>query len=516
MNRDLTIGRTFIHNKTYYRFRTAQDLKSRSVPERFVTEKPAKKVLPLTWDVYPDLGDMEDFGQIENPSLERRVATLLYYTMGLLRYEVDSPRAVHRSFPSPRGLYASEIYLSLPQEMLGEAGIYRYNPLYHTMEKRRSSSGWSQIEAALGISLTGAQGVLVLGIDFWRIAHIYDDFALNLATIEAGHALGQILLAAQRLSWDLSVHYSFVDQEILSLFGLNEAEETPLAVIVLWPAGKKNIKPITKFLAPSLPPLPVHTRYGREVAQCKEMLEMVQASRLRSGDPFPLIEKETGLDSEGDEKRTDWVPLQLAGGQWHDPSWLEAVKRRSSGNDLRGMMASSTPFSFTQLSKMLFLLLEEKQWEWQVAFKHVKIFVVANRVTNLASGIYRVVREPYGFVPYRQESMGALLQKLSIYSPQDWNAHSFPVSFFLAVDYQSVLERYGNRGFQMVQMWVGQISQHLSLTAAAMDFFLRPLKSFYEEEVEYAFGLLATRETIAYQLVLGKNKTPYLSFDLGF
>ncbi len=141
-----------------------------------------------------------------------------------------------------------------------------------------------------------------MGIDFWRIAHIYDDFALNLATIEAGHALGQILLAAQRLSWDLSVHYSFVDQEILSLFGLNEAEETPLAVIVLWPAGKKNIKPITKFLAPSLPPLPVHTRYGREVAQCKEMLEMVQASRLRSG-IRSLIEKKTGLQFQGDEKK---------------------------------------------------------------------------------------------------------------------------------------------------------------------------------------------------------------------
>ncbi len=515
MNRDLTIGRTFIHNKTYYRFRTAQDLKLRSVPERFVTEKPAKKMIPLTWDVYPDLGEMESFGPLKVPSFERRIATLLYYTMGLLRYEVNSPRAFHRPFPSPRGLYASEIYLSLPQEIIGEAGIYRYNPLYHAVEKRRSFTGWQQIEAAIGISLTDAQGVLVLGIDFWRIAHVYDDFALNLATIEAGHALGQILLTAQRLSWDVSVHYTFIDQEILSLFGLNEAEEAPLAVIVLWPAGKKKIEPATKFFAPSLPPFTVHSRYSREMAQCKEMLEMVRASRLRRGDPFPLIEIEKGI-FEGDKKRMDWVPFQVVGAEWHDPSWLEAVKRRSSGNDLGGMMAASTSLSFTQLSKMLLLLLGEKQWEWQVALKHVKIFVVANRVNNLRSGIYRVVREPDGLIPYRQGSMGELLQKLSIYSPQSWNAHSFPVSIFLAVDYQSVLERYGNRGFQMVQLWMGQISQHLSLSAAAMDFFLRPLKSFYEEEVEHAFGLLSTKDTIAYQLILGKNKTPYLSFDLGF
>ncbi len=114
---------------------------------------------------------------------------------------------------------------------------------------------------------------------------------------------------------------------------------------------------------------------------------------------------------------------------------------------------------------------------WKVAFKHVKIFVVANWGTNLAVwnllGSKRTLR--ISTLPTGID--GSITAELSIYSPQDWNAYSFPVSFFLAVDYQSVLERYGNRGFQMVQMWVGQISQHLSLTQLQWTFFYVRLKA---------------------------------------
>lgn len=511
MNWDLKVGRHFIHNKTYYRFQTYQDLASRPAPEGYITEKPSRGMVSLTTDLYTDLGEIEHFSGAEHVSLEQRLATLLHYTMGLVRYEVDTPQEMHRPFPSPRCLYASEMYVSIPADVLVEEGLYRYNPLHHALEKRRSTAGWQQIESALGISLAGAQGVLILGIDFWRIAHVYDDFALNLATIEAGHALGQASLMVRRLGWDFTIHKCFIDDIILSLLGMNEATEAPLAILVLWPSGARKIKREKQIQAPPLPPLPISQRFRREMEQCAEMLQMVGASRLKSNAELParVEKKEEPKESKG------LVPLKPEWGQWKRPNWLEVIKTRSSGNDRIGMMASHQSLSFGDLSKVLAILWEEDHPEWQSVLDDVKLFLLANRVADLRSGIYTVQGNPPSLFPLALGPMGEMLEELSIYSSEKWNSRSFPASIFLAVDYQAALERYGNRGFQVIQMRVGQISQYLALRAAAMGWFLRPLKSFYEAKVEHHLGLLSTDYTVAYQLVLGENKTPYLSFDLG-
>lgn len=510
MNRDLTVGRNFIHSKTYYRFHTFQDLAFRPVPEIYVTEKPSSGLVQLTTDLFTNLGKMEQIYEIKPGSLEKRLSTLLHYTMGLIRYEVGSSQRMHRPFPSPRCLYATEMYVSIPEEILGKAGVYRYNPLKHALEKRRAVAGWEQIESALGISLSGAQGVLLLGIDFWRIAYVYDDFALNLATIEAGHALGQTVLIARRLGWDLSVYDCFVDKNILSLLGMNEVTEAPLAIVVLWPHGAKKIRQIRPFQAPSLPPLPTHHPFRREMDQCGDLVQMVQASRLQSNSELPAPKEE----QPGSREREKAVVLEGKEGRWWNPNWLEAVKTRSSGNDRLGMMATE-PLSFADLSKVLSVLMEEKHPEWRVARNDIRLFLLANGVTGLVPGIYEVQRSPPALSPLTLGPMESLLQELSIYSAKEWNARSLPASIFIAVDYHAALDNYGNRGFQIVQMRVGQVSQHLALTAAAMGWFLRPLKSFYEVEVEQALGLLSTNYTVAYQLILGKNKTPYLSLDLG-
>src|SRR5690348_16022861 len=133
-NRTISIARTFLTDHSYYRYQAMKDLDLRTLAEPFMTEKPAQGIVPLPTRLMPALGSVDELQESVVPerTVEMRLATLLHYTLGLVRYEEGGARPFHRVTPSPRCLYASELFVCpLTDAWIGEVGAYRYHPLQH-------------------------------------------------------------------------------------------------------------------------------------------------------------------------------------------------------------------------------------------------------------------------------------------------------------------------------------------------------------------------------------------------
>lgn len=520
-NRNLSIGRSYWLQTSYLRYQAVQELKLRTEPESFLTASPHLGRLPLSMQPLRSLGPAEPLHQErsgEHLSPLVKLTTLLHLTLGLIRYEYGSVRPFHRGAPSARCLYSTELFvLPADRSWLGEEGAYRYDPLLHALERRQEGPVWDALEDALGLSLDGAEGALVLGADCWRIARLYADFAYNLATLEAGHAIAQLNVLASRLGYATTVHERFLDRQLIELLRMNGNAQAPLAVVVLWPQEKAA--PAVEQERIALQEIgtrsAVSTRFEQEIGQCAELTSMMEASRLHHREELLLTEEEAFDSVAAHEHSADpCTELTCSAQQGRMPDLVDAIKSRNSGNDSIGLAATGRPIQFAELAGLLRELAAHP--DVSELASEVGVYLVAHRVTGLQSGIYQFDLSRPALCPLAvQAEAGRLIERASVVDGKFINFRSLPVAFYFTVDAERALRRHGNRGFQISQMKVGRITHYLCLLAAAHGWFARPLKSYRDAEAEAMLGLSETTKMLAYQLVMGENHTPYLEFDMG-
>ncbi|XEC96275.1 hypothetical protein AB6A23_06960 [Paenibacillus tarimensis] len=559
---DLTIGRTFLHDKSYFRFTTMRELVDRTEPEPLVTAKPSLGIKPLPIGVTVRLGRLDGLAAEERSETEESeekpvmsgiemLAALLHYTLGLLRYEVGSVHPFHRATPSPRCRYATELYVCIgeKQSVIDSemAGIYRYHPVKHALETRRQGDYMASLAQAAGVSLSGVDFIIVVVSDFWRLACIYDDFSFHLAALEAGHVLGQLQLVGRAAGCRVHCHYGFVDSELERLIGLRESEECAMALLMFECGGHatRESGAAPRVHAGRLEAAPVshsgESGFNARMAQCPELLAMVRASRITTRKELDYW-RSYGGESElppqcrearsltaaaftpGSEKRpvSDMGSAGKAAGliryadntgKWNNEELADALRTRSGANDVIGLTAGSC-LEWGDLSRVLKAYYSDRDPAWITCRNAMRLFAAVNRVNGLPSGIYEVDSNGLGLLPVRQGDISALLEEAYEAPGRVLNARSIPLSFFIAVHYESCLERYGNRGYQLLHLEVGRAAQYLAVLAGGAGWFLRPVKGYDDLLTEELLGLLRSPFTVAYQLLAGENRTPYLSFDL--
>lgn len=157
------------------------------------------------------------------PSLTE-IAAIAHYSLGLMRYEPTDPYRIHRPVPSPRCLYASELYyLSLSSNSL-PPGLYHYHPIRHSL-KRTEIQPEKLTPDLYGEQCVGAW--LITSITD-RIAFIYGAFARRLALLEAGHVMAQIRLVSQGLGLPTVPYYPAHNTEA----GLFPHGEEPVVMLI--------------------------------------------------------------------------------------------------------------------------------------------------------------------------------------------------------------------------------------------------------------------------------------------
>jgi len=528
-NRDSAVGRKFLADYSYERYRSMKEIHVPERPEPFLSEKPAAGWFGLPARTVPTLGSIERLEErvsVEGVTPLERLTALLHYTLGILRFEVGTPRPFHRGTPSPRCLYATELFVCpAGVQWLGETGVYRYHPSGHGLERRRSLSGMPVIERAIGASLAGAEGVLIVSADYWRIAHYYVDFAFNISTLEAGHAIGQMHLLARRLGWRVTMHDCFVDRDLIDLLGLNEQSEAPLAVIALWADDAREQDELTAREAErpasgggqTLAPLPVSRRYDATTAQLTDLKGLMFASRYDSPDQFPSGEESQAAVPASAKTPSLAIPLNWEGVAWQETDLREIMTNRNSGNDKIGLATQGRPVELSSVARMLSGLTAEQDPFWLQAFEQVDLYLVAHRVNGLQPGVYKIRLSELSLLPQHLggEEILERMQEISTVSGKMINIRSLPFTIFLCANFDAAFDRYGNRGYQILFTKVGQVAQYLSLLAEAAGWFLRPVRSYYDVDAEWLLGIERTPTMIVYHLLIGEPKTPYLSFDLG-
>lgn len=196
---------------------------SRNLPPRPPMFRPSTGAeVPLAGRLLQDLGPLQQVPGCTGPAAahSEQIATVAHYTLGLSRYEPTEPYFLHRPSPSPRCFFASELFLADDCGDWTVPGIHRYNPVRHSLE-----------------SVSPAEGSALLKPDtpgpFWairlhpeRLSHIYGDFAVRLALLEAGHVAAQLQEVSARVGLPLQ---SELDPEGASVQNLRAGTLAPLA-----------------------------------------------------------------------------------------------------------------------------------------------------------------------------------------------------------------------------------------------------------------------------------------------
>lgn len=152
-----------------------------------------------------------------------QVSQLLWAAQGIT--EPDG----RRTTPSAGALYPLEIYVVVGRVRGLAAGVYRYDPAGHMLEKR------SDQDKRSSLSLTEASAVIVIAGVYERTAGKYGSRGKQYVHIEAGSAAENIYLQAVSLGLGTVYMGAFEDKSVQRNLNLR-SNEIPLGLMpVGWP-----------------------------------------------------------------------------------------------------------------------------------------------------------------------------------------------------------------------------------------------------------------------------------------
>jgi SagB-type dehydrogenase family enzyme len=166
----------------------------------------------------------------EVPLALAEISQLLWAAQG-----VTDPRGF-RTSPSAGALYPLEIYVVTGKTDDLPAGIYKYIPSDHGLQKRTEGDKRAALcRGSRGhAAVKNAPAVLVFCAVYERVTSKYGDRGTRYTHIEAGHAAQNVCLQAVSLGLNTVVIGAFDDKDIKRTAKL-EADESPL---YLMPVGK--------------------------------------------------------------------------------------------------------------------------------------------------------------------------------------------------------------------------------------------------------------------------------------
>ncbi len=141
-----------------------------------------------------------------------------------------------RTAPSAGGTFPLVVYVAVGRVEGLEAGVYRYRPQPHDLERVLGEDVRPALErAAIGQLWVGnGAAVLVFAADYARTTQRYGERGIRYVHMEVGHAAQNVYLQAEALGLGTVAVGAFDDDDVKRIMGLRETE-SPL---YLMPVGK--------------------------------------------------------------------------------------------------------------------------------------------------------------------------------------------------------------------------------------------------------------------------------------
>ncbi|MGW9440042.1 nitroreductase family protein [Streptomyces sp. NPDC055607] len=446
------------------------------------------------------------------------VSTLLHYTYGLTRMAVGphaSSHPYHRTVPSARGFFPTELYCWLPATDGLGAGFYAYDAPHHALTPVRPMEA-TEAHRALG-SVTGARlrdvrAAFLLTSRFARTAHHYNSYAYRLCAQEAGIVAGNALTTAGVLGFRGVLHHRLRDTALTSLLGITDAGEGPAAVVTLhaWPADGAS-RPLTRTTTAAEPAegtAPAEPPPGLDPVTCADLLDLDARSRRVTPRPLPLPAVRPAARPAGGSA----YPLPAAPDGTVDAA--TALTNRTSGaafGDIGGLPARDVDLA--SLAPALRYALDPHLSDLVPAGERppVSCYLAALAVSDLPDAFYRW--SPRTAV-LRAQSPGPAARRLDelylrafgvptwTFSPRHRSANAL---FYLAVDRAAAEHVFGDRAYRILHQEAGVIAQRLCLLCAAEGLAARVHNGYPAAAVGGFLGLPDGVEVVA-QILVSRNR----------
>ena len=155
----------------------------------------------------------------DEPLTMEQLAQLLWAAQG-----ITSPREHKRAAPSAGATFPMEIFVAVGPKTVGElpAGVYRYVPTEHALEKTADGDIRAEVAAAaLGQEFMEVAPVdILMAAEYARTGNRYGERARRYVAMEAGHISQNIYLQAEALGLGTVAVGAFRDQAVAAAFKL--------------------------------------------------------------------------------------------------------------------------------------------------------------------------------------------------------------------------------------------------------------------------------------------------------
>jgi SagB-type dehydrogenase family enzyme len=434
----------------------------------------------------PDLQALARLGRLSNGLLERG--------MGRRRGQPIE----FRTAGATGARYHLELYFvcgALPDL---EAGVYHYAAEDHALRQLRQGDFRGALLTATGEepAIAHAPVVMVITSTFWRNAWRYKARAYRHAFWDAGTSLANFLGVSASLELATEVVLGFVDAEVNALLGIDGEREATLALCAIG-------------------------RDGTPAPRVAELAPIAHATEPASSAEVTFPE----------------IPRMHAASQLHSGAEVAVWRANPLHRSLVVNSASLTPLARTETTQMTIeeVILARRSTRHYDTARKVRFEAFSTVLDRSARGFaadalaadtadtpplhdnYLIVNGVEGIEPgvYLYHSRARAVERLKsgefrhearrLAFFQDYAADAHVNSYYLA-DLDSILERYGNRGYGLVQLESALFAGRLHLAAHAAGLRAVGSTSLDDEVVEF-FSPRAAGSSYMFVTVFGLRRS---------
>ena len=409
-----------------------------------------------------------------------RLLVLLRHLASPLRFEPQNVYGVHRGVPSPRCQYP--LRLMLLSRAAGGPRLWRYLPEHHALEDLGLHPAW---QASLGDDELAVVGVA----RFWALADKYGEFAPYPTMLEAGMAQAQLLHLGAALGWQGAA--------------LPESALPGAALLGAYEVGAYGWRGAAGGVAEDLERLP-----RRELRVADEWPSAGLEERFPRLAPLSEVFAPAGDAGRvpASEQATD-AAAAAAAVSAGSADLFALMRTRHSGNDAVGMAPLLRPLPAGSRALLL------ARWRALTARRgrvagEAELSAVCAWLDADAPGVYDLAGEP---LPAPAGRLDELLQRSLPRADMRWSMAPFKAAFFLCVDPVHTRAAHGEAGLRRLHLAAGAAAQDLSLAAASLGLFARPMRMLREPVLERGLSLPGLP---VYQVLCGLNRSTNLSWEL--
>ena len=403
-------------------------------------------------------------------SLER----LLFYAVGCTRLRWVPPRSVQdspelmlpglnvgRAIASGGAMYPAEIYVYARALHDLPGGLYHYNPARHELVEIRHALSEEDMCRALRLSTPSAlrEAVVVVTNYFWKNFYKYADFSYRLGAVNVGVAVGRLHRLGEMEFGEASAQFSFDDNLLNELLGVQGLEESAYAALLLGPAGASaevhapdDHDVDTRATEPgSL--LVRERRRSRVIKRSSEfdamhqsILDAASASGAASDQLFTLTH------GEGRESHEQGIPLPVVEASPLQDLRGAIFRRVSNGAHFTGGTLPNT-------------LLAASLWETHAALQRLhrsspdralpypQLYCIIQRVQGIEAGAYKYEYSTHSLIPIRMGHFGRELQTALYGKNVNIEMCAYTLHIVDTLDFRK--SSWGNRAYRIQQMLAG-------------------------------------------------------------